>query len=152
MPNYLLVVFLFLLSTSMLRAESNLLSEIYDIETDTITTKPDSLQFEKRNIYTVVEQMPSFPGGEIAMMKYVRDSLKIPPIEIANGIQGRFAARFVVNEDGSISDVAIFREQTPASDEAFVNLIKSIPRWISGKYEGKNVAVYYKLSMYICYR
>ena len=103
----------------------------------------------KDSIYIVVEQMPQFPGGEAEMNKYMRDNLKYPVVSQEEGICSRLTARFVVNTDGSISDIKSIRACSEAIDKNFLDVIRKMPNWIPGKQKGENVRVYYTLSMSI---
>lgn len=94
---------------------------------------------------TVVEQMPQFPGGDAEMMKYLYGAIKYPTIAAENGIQGRVVIRFVVGKDGVVSDVQVVRPLDPSLDKEAVRVVKTMPKWIPGKQNGRNVAVYYTL-------
>lgn len=100
-------------------------------------------------IYITVEQMPQFPGGEAEMNKYIRDNLKIPAVSQEEGICSRLTARFVVNADGSISDIKSIRVCNEALNKSFRDVISKMPNWIPGKQNGREVRVYYTLSMSI---
>lgn len=95
--------------------------------------------------FVTVEQMPSFPGGEIEMQRFIRDNLKYPVIAQENGIQGRVTIRFVVTKDGTISDVQVLRGIDASCDKEAVRVVKSMPKWIPGKQNGRNVPVYFTL-------
>lgn len=95
--------------------------------------------------FVTVEQMPSFPGGEVEMQKFIRDNLKYPVIAQENGIQGRVTIRFVVTKDGTISDVQVLRGIDASCDKEAVRVVKAMPKWIPGKQNGRNVPVYFTL-------
>ncbi len=95
--------------------------------------------------FTTVEQMPTFPGGESEMNAYISKSLKYPVTAQENGIQGRVTIRFVVTASGEISDVKVMRGIDPACDREAVRVVKSMPKWVPGKQNGRNVAVYFTL-------
>lgn len=95
--------------------------------------------------FTTVEQMPSFPGGEAEMYKFIGDNLKYPVVAQESGIQGRVTIRFVVTKTGAISDVTVLRGIDPSCDKEAVRVVKSMPKWIPGKQNGLNVPVYYTL-------
>jgi len=92
-----------------------------------------------------VETMPSFPGGDAALFKFLNDNIKYPVIAQENGIQGRVICQFVVNRDGSIVDVEVVRSVDPSLDKEAVRVIKAMPRWAPGKQRGKAVRVKYTL-------
>ena len=100
---------------------------------------------EPEKPYDAVEQMPTFPGGEAELMKFIRENLKYPLSAQKEGIQGRVILRFVVSKTGTIENITILRSLEPACDEEAIRLIKSMPRWIPGKQNGNAVPVYYTL-------
>jgi len=95
--------------------------------------------------FAVVDVMPTYPGGESAMQKYVADNLKYPVSAQKAGIQGRVTIRYVVGETGEISDVAVIRGIDPDCDAEAVRVVKAMPNWSPGKMKGKAVPVYYTL-------
>ncbi|NDV96823.1 M56 family peptidase [Dysgonomonas sp. 521] len=95
--------------------------------------------------YVTVEKMPSFPGGESAMQKYVADNLKYPESAVKAGIQGRVTIRFVVGRTGEITDVAVIRGIDPECNAEAIRVIQSMPNWTPGMMNGEVVSVYYTL-------
>ena len=91
------------------------------------------------------EEMPSFPGGEMALFKYLGSNIKYPKEARDKGIQGIVYARFVVNEDGTISDVEVFRGIGGGCDEETIRVIEAMPNWKPGKQRGNFVKVKYQL-------
>ncbi|MDR0370387.1 MAG: energy transducer TonB [Prevotellaceae bacterium] len=96
-------------------------------------------------IFQVVETMPQFPGGDAAMMKYLRDNVRYPVIAQENGVQGRVTCQFVVNRDGSIVDIEVVRSVDPSLDKEAIRVIQSMPKWKPGQQRGKPVRVKYTL-------
>ena len=96
-------------------------------------------------IFVVVEKQPEFPGGTTALMKFLGDNIKYPIIAQENGIQGRVITNFVVERDGSISDVQVVRGQDPSLDKEAVRVIKTMPKWTPGQQRGKPVRVRFTL-------
>lgn len=96
-------------------------------------------------IFMVVENAPEFPGGQSAMMKFLSDNIKYPVIAQENGIQGRVTCNFVVERDGSITDVQVVRGQDPSLDKEAVRVIQSMPKWKPGKQRGQAVRVRFTL-------
>ncbi|HZJ80990.1 MAG TPA: energy transducer TonB [Dysgonamonadaceae bacterium] len=96
-------------------------------------------------IFVVVEQQPEFPGGMSALMKFLGDNIKYPVIAQENGIQGRVITNFVVERDGSISDVQVVRGQDPSLDREAVRVIQTMPKWKPGQQRGKPVRVRFTL-------
>ena len=100
---------------------------------------------EEATVYNVVERMPQFPGGEAALLKYVATHLKYPAIAQEQEISGVVTLRFVVLEDGSVGDVIIMKSLEKHCDEEAKRVVKSLPRFIPGKQQGKAVRVWYTL-------
>ncbi|MBP3517788.1 MAG: energy transducer TonB [Parabacteroides sp.] len=96
-----------------------------------------------QQIFTVVETMPEFPGGQGALMSFIAKSIKYPVIAQENGIQGRVTCSFVVNTDGSIVDAEIMRGVDPSLDKEALRVINTMPKWSPGKQRGKPVRVKY---------
>jgi Ca-activated chloride channel family protein len=118
----------------------------YDTGTvDIADVKSNVTQVVDEKIYTVVEQMPQFPGGETALMNYIAQNLNYPKTAQDNGIQGKVIVRFSVEKDGSISKVEVVRSLDPACDKEAIRIIKSLPKFIPAKQNGVNVAVWYTL-------
>ncbi|MDU1889123.1 MAG: TonB family protein [Dysgonomonas sp.] len=95
--------------------------------------------------FVTVEQMPSYPGGESEMHKFINENLKYPVVAQESGIQGRVTIRFVVTKTGAISDVTVVRGIDPSCDKEAVRVVKAMPKWIPGKQNGLNVPVYFTL-------
>lgn len=102
------------------------------------TADPDSSK-----IFGAAEEMPSFPGGEKALMQYIKDNTYYPKEMCEGAAQGRVMVGFVINEDGSISDVKVLRNLTPELDEVAVKIVKGMPKWNPGKQNGKAVKTKY---------
>ena len=96
-------------------------------------------------IFVVVEEMPEFPGGQSALMKYLSENIRYPVIAQENGIEGRVICPFVVERDGSITDVQVVRGVDPSLDKEAVRVIQSMPKWKPGKQRGKPVRVRFTL-------
>jgi len=96
---------------------------------------------EEQTIFEVVENMPDFPGGQAALMQYLAKNIKYPTIAQENGTQGRVIIQFVVERDGSITDVRVARGVDPYLDKEAVRVVKSMPKWLPGKQNGKAVRV-----------
>lgn len=96
-------------------------------------------------VFTYVEEMPKFIGGQDAMMKYIAATVKYPDSARDKGIQGKVFVNFVVNEDGKISNVKILRGIGGGCDEEAKRVVEGMPVWEPGKQNGKNVAVYFNL-------
>ena len=98
---------------------------------------------EETKVFDIVEQMPQFPGGNAALFEYLSKHIKYPVIAEENGIQGRVIVTFVVERDGSITDVKVVKSVDPSLDKEAQRVVKSMPRWIPGKQNGSAVRVKY---------
>jgi len=94
---------------------------------------------------TMVEQMPEFPGGEKALMKYLSTNIKYPRIATENGVQGRVYINFVVDKDGGISNAKVVRGVDASLDAEAMRVVKAMPKWIPGKQNGETVRVSYTI-------
>ena len=117
--------------------------DIADLKTITVQAPPEEVKEEK--IFDVVEQMPDFPGGMSALMQYLSKNIKYPVVAEENGIQGRVIVTFVVEKNGSITDVQVVKSVDPSLDKEAVRVVKSMPHWIPGKQNGSAVRVKYTL-------
>lgn len=95
--------------------------------------------------FQVVEIMPQFPGGEKAMCDFIAEKFYYPEEARRAGIEGRVTTRFVVNEDGSISQAQVLRGIHPQCDSVALSIINQMPKWTSGTQNGKPVKVYFTL-------
>ncbi len=96
-------------------------------------------------VYSVVSEQPSFPGGMQEMMKFISENRKYPAEAKAKDIHGKVIVAFVVERDGSLSNIEILRPLGSGCDEEAIRLIKSMPKWTPGKQNGKAVRVSFKL-------
>lgn len=112
---------------------------LFSFTTSTAQTKKNDMVFD------VVEVMPQFPGGQIAMLKYIMENMKYPEQAMKEGIQGRVAVRFIVEKDGSISDVKPILSVHPLLNKEAVRVVESMPKWTPGKQNGKPVRVRFNL-------
>jgi protein TonB len=92
-----------------------------------------------------VEDMPSFPGGEEALFKYLAQNIKYPQIAKEAGITGRVFVNFVIDKEGNVTDVKVLRGIGGGCDEEAVRVVKNMPKWSPGKQRGKPVKVSYNL-------
>ena len=100
---------------------------------------------EEEKVFDVVEQMPSFPGGNSALMKFLNENIHYPVVAQENGVQGRVVISFVVERDGHITDVQVARSVDPSLDKEAQRVVKSMPKWIPGKQNGSAVRVKYNV-------
>lgn len=95
----------------------------------------------------MVDVAPQFPGGDIAMMKYINNERRYPSEAYREGIQGRVRCSFVVNEDGKISNVSVLKGVERTLDNEAVRIISKMPDWEAGEIDNQPVPVYYILSI-----
>ncbi|MBQ7042550.1 MAG: energy transducer TonB [Muribaculaceae bacterium] len=100
---------------------------------------------KEEKVFTAVEQMPQFPGGEAELMKYISNNIKYPTMAMENNIQGRVVVQFVVTKSGKIGEVKVVRSKDPDLDKEAVRVVKSLPNFIPGKMNGQAVNVWYTL-------
>jgi len=96
-------------------------------------------------VFTVVEEMPEFPGGKKALANWLRKNLKYPMIASENGIQGTVVVQFVVWKDGTIKDVQLVRGVDASLNKEATRLVKAMPKWKPGKQRGKTVSARFTL-------
>lgn len=123
-----------------------------DVEADQETVMQDFVpiveeeeEVEEMEIFTVVESMPSFPGGEAARIEFLRNNIKYPQMARESGIQGTVYVTFVVEPDGSVTDVRVLRGIGGGCDEEAVRVIKMMPKWNPGLQRGKPVRVQFNM-------
>ncbi|MDE6315808.1 MAG: energy transducer TonB, partial [Muribaculaceae bacterium] len=100
---------------------------------------------ETEKVFTVVEQMPEFPGGTSALYEYLSKNIRYPEQAAQNDIQGRVTVQFVVEKDGSIGEVKVVRSKDPDLDKEAVRVVKSLPKFVPGKMNGQSVRVWFTL-------
>jgi protein TonB len=98
---------------------------------------------EESQVFFIVEDMPEFPGGELALRKFIANAIKYPVIAQENGIQGKVYVNFVVDKDGSITNAKIARGVDPSLDKEALRVVNSLPKWKPGMQRGKPVKVSY---------
>ena len=114
----------------------------------TTQTRKDTTTDDK--VYEVCEQMPIFEGGDAALLKYLRENLKYPDNTKDRGVQGRLVIGFIVEKDGSLTDVKVLRPVDIDLDAEVLRLVKGMPKWIPGRHNGQRVRVRYLLPIHIC--
>jgi periplasmic protein TonB len=98
---------------------------------------------ETAEVFFIVEDMPEFPGGELALRSYIASHVKYPVIAQENGIQGKVYVTFVVSKDGSVTNAGIARGVDPSLDKEAIRVVNALPKWKPGKQRGKTVNVSY---------
>ena len=107
--------------------------------------QPEPPKEEENKVFDVVEEQPSFPGGQGALMSWLSENIKYPVIAAENGVQGRVIVQFVVSKTGSISDVKVVRGVDPSLDREAVRVVSAMPKWTPGRQNGTTVNVRYTL-------
>lgn len=113
------------------------------IDVAPVIATEEEAEEETQEVFFIVEDMPVFPGGDLALRKYIANEVKYPVIAQENGIQGKVYITFVVGKDGSISNASIARGVDPSLDKEALRVVNSLPRWKAGKQRGKPVNVSY---------
>ncbi|MCQ6961260.1 energy transducer TonB [Mucilaginibacter aquariorum] len=119
-----------------------------DIRIDEPVGNSDVKQVVEENpnqIFTAVEQSPTFPGGEGAFGKYLQKNMRYPAIARENNVQGRVVLTFVVERDGSLTDIKVLRSLGSGTDEEAVRVLKASPKWKPGIQNGRPVRVQYSI-------
>lgn len=112
---------------------------------DYVAPEIEEEEVVEQEIFQIVEEMPAYPGGDQKLMEYIAKNIKYPQIARESGIQGRVFVGFVVEPDGSVSNVKLLRGIGGGCDEEAMRVIKSMPKWKPGKQRGKAVRVSYQI-------
>ena len=107
------------------------------------SAEPEAKKSEE--VFRSVEQMPQFPGGEAALLKYLASHINYPPMAAENGIQGRVIVQFVVDKTGKVGEVKLVRTVDKDLDNEAVRVCKSLPKFTPGRQNGQPVSVWYTL-------
>jgi len=103
------------------------------------------MELSKAEIFTVVEEQPQYPGGDQAKLKFLNENIKYPQAARDIGIQGKVFVTFVVETDGTITDIRVLRGIGGGCDEEAIRLVKAMPKWVPGKQRGTPVKVQFNL-------
>lgn len=112
---------------------------------DEVVVEEKKPEPKPEQIFTAVEEPPSFPGGEQAMYKFLKDNIRYPEMAAQNNIQGRVTVQFVVEKNGHIGEVKVVRGKDPDLDKEAIRVVKAMPPFIPGKMNGQAVRVWYTL-------
>lgn len=116
-----------------------------DVPTTVVVEPERNVKIVEPEIFTIVEEMPSFPGGDAKLFEYLRKNIKYPPMARENNLQGTVVLSFIVDEKGSIKDIKVMRSVGGGCDEEAIRVVKSMPQWNPGKQRGTAVKVSYTL-------
>jgi protein TonB len=115
---------------------------IIDFDKLVFVSKDDEIDKEEK-IFIVVEEMPEFPGGELALRNYLSNAIQYPVVAQENGIKGKVYVSFVIDETGNIAGVDLLRGVDNSLDNEALRVVRSLPKWKPGKQAGKPVKVRY---------
>jgi periplasmic protein TonB len=119
--------------------------EINGVDIATLDENQAITQEEVDQVFGIVDQMPEFPGGELALRRWIANNIRYPKIAAEKGIQGKVYINFVVEKDGSISGVRVLKSVEASLDKEALRVIVSLPRWSPGLQGGKPVRVSYNV-------
>ena len=111
----------------------------------TAHAQKNSLLQTEQKIYDTVEQLPEYTGGMQAMIEFLQANMKYPEDAVNQKVEGRVMVQFVVETDGSVSDVHVAKSVFPSLDAEAIRVVQSMPKWTPGKDKGKVVRVQYTL-------
>lgn len=118
--------------------------EVLKVKEQIVQPEPPKHE-EENKVFEAVEQMPMFPGGNGALMKWLNDNVHYPVVAQENGVSGRVVVSFIVERDGSITDVKVVKSIDPSLDKEAMRAARSMPNWVPGKQNGTTVRVKYNL-------
>lgn len=110
-----------------------------------VEKKVEEKKVEREEIFKSVEQMPQFPGGEAALMKYISSHIQYPTMAQENNVQGKVIVQFVVTKTGQVGEVKVARSVDKDLDREAVRVCKSLPKFTPGRQNGQPVSVWYTL-------
>jgi protein TonB len=125
-------------------AEADESTQVEEYKTP-VAMQEEEKEVDEQDIFLIVESSPAFPGGELARMRFLQDNIKYPPIAKESGIQGTVHLTFVIERDGSVTDVKLLRGIGGGCDEEAIRVVKNMPKWEPGKQRGKPVRVQFNL-------
>ena len=124
---------------------AEMVEEVAPMATEEAPPQAPQLEGSSEEVMKIAQKMPSFPGGEPAMLQFIIQNIKYPTEALQNGVQGTVVAQFVVNKDGSLSDIKLLRDIGAGCGEEALRVIKLMPRWIPGEHLGRPVRVQYTM-------
>lgn len=107
--------------------------------------EPQKKSSKNNKVFDIVDQMPEFPGGQNALMKYMADNIKYPSTAVKANIEGRVIMQFVIEKNGSVSNVHVVKSAHKTLDAEALRVIKAMPKWNPGRHAGKLVRVKYNI-------
>ena len=113
----------------------------------TVSAQKTVVAKKNQQVFDVVEKMPEYPGGQAALFEYLSKNVKYPADAEKQKIEGRVLVSFVVNTDGSITDISVEKKAFPSLDAEAVRVISGMPKWIPGEQKGQKVRVKYTVPL-----
>lgn len=128
-----------------INAEADERTKVEEYKAPAPVKQEEESEIQEQEIFQVVETAPSFPGGDVARMKFLQDNIKYPAMARESGIQGTVYVTFVVERNGSVTDVKLLRGIGGGCDEEALRVVKNMPKWEPGKQRGKPVRVQFNM-------
>lgn len=113
----------------------------------TVSAQKTVVAKKNQQVFDVVEKMPEYPGGQAALFEYLSTNVKYPADAEKKKVEGRVLVTFIVNTDGSITDIEVVRKAFPSLDAEAVRVISGMPKWIPGEQKGQKVRVKYTVPL-----
>ena len=113
----------------------------------TVSAQKTVVAKKNQQVFDVVEKMPEYPGGQAALFEYLSTNVKYPADAEKKKVEGRVLVTFIVNTDGSITDIELVRKAFPSLDAEAVRVISGMPKWIPGEQKGQKVRVKYTVPL-----
>lgn len=137
---------LIVMSSCNFLEKSNLKEIAQDIRTEKRSNDNAEEQYvpqemQEGEVYDMVDEMPVFPGGMTALLKYVSETIQYPDVAKKESIQGRVIVTFIVDKEGTIKNAKVMRGIDASLDNEALRVVNSMPRWNPGKHKGENVSV-----------
>lgn len=126
-------------------AEADDNTQMQEYTAPKVSTQVAEEEVSEVEIFTVVEEAPSYPGGDEARIRFLQENIKYPQMARESGIAGTVYVTFVVERDGSVTDVKVMRGIGGGCDEEAIRVIKAMPKWNAGKQRGKPVRVQFNM-------
>jgi protein TonB len=126
-------------------AEADENTQVDEIKSGVVVKQEEEAEVNEQQIFMVVETAPAFPGGDGARQKFLQDNIKYPQMARERGIQGTVYVGYVIERDGSVSNVKILRGIGGGCDEEALRVVMNMPRWEPGKQRGKPVRVQFNM-------
>lgn len=111
----------------------------------TVSAQKTVVSQKNEEVFDVVEQMPEYPGGMQALFEFMSQNIKYPADAQKQKVEGRVLAKFIVETDGSISNIEVVKQAFPSLDAEAVRVIQAMPKWKPGRQKGQAVRVKFVL-------